>query len=158
MTISILDPKTALIVIDLQKGIVTFPVVHPIEQILANAARLTNVFRSRNLPVALVNVTGGAPGRTESNRKLEGLPADWAELVPELNLQPSDLLSTKKTWGAFTNTDLEKQLRNHGVTQLVLAGCCDFHWRGVDRASRLRARIQRHVGSRCHDRHEPRGP
>ncbi len=30
MTVSTLDPKTALIVVDLQKGIVTFPTAHPI--------------------------------------------------------------------------------------------------------------------------------
>jgi hypothetical protein len=30
MTVTTLDPNTALIVIDLQKGIVGFPTVHPI--------------------------------------------------------------------------------------------------------------------------------
>jgi nicotinamidase-related amidase len=29
---------------------------------------------------------------------------------------------TKRTWGAFTNTGLEKQLRDLGVTQVVIAG------------------------------------
>ena len=31
MALTTLDPKTALIVVDLQKGIVTYPVVHSIE-------------------------------------------------------------------------------------------------------------------------------
>jgi len=122
VTVTTLDPKTALIVIDLQKGIVRFPTVHPIGGVLACATVLTAVFRRRRLPVVLVNVTGGAPGRTERSRSLEGLPADWADLVPELNAQPDDLLVTKRTWGAFTGTDLEARLKALGVTQLVLAG------------------------------------
>jgi nicotinamidase-related amidase len=48
--------------------------------------------------------------------------ADWAELVPELNPQPSDHLVTKHTWGAFTNTGLETTLKALGVTQVVIAG------------------------------------
>ena len=123
MTVTTLDPKTALIVIDLQKGIVSFlPTVHPIGGVLACASLLTAAFRRHCLPVVLVNVTGGAPGRTEQSRSLEGLPADWADLAPELNAQPGDLLVTKKTWGAFTNTDLEARLKALGVTQVVIAG------------------------------------
>ena len=123
MTITTLDPKTALIVIDLQKGIVSYlPTAHPIGGVLARATVLTAAFRRHCLPVVLVNVTGGAPGRTEQSRSLEGLPADWADLVPELNAQPDDLLVTKKTWGAFTNTDLEARLKALGVTQVVIAG------------------------------------
>ncbi len=122
MTVTTLDPKTALIVIDLQKGIVGLPTVHPIGGVLASATVLTEAFRRRGLPVVLVNATGVAPGRTEQSHSLEGLPADWADLVPELNAQADDLLVTKKTWGAFTNTDLEARLKALGVTQMVLAG------------------------------------
>jgi nicotinamidase-related amidase len=122
MTVTTLDLKTALVVIDLQKGIVGLPAVHPIAGVLASATILASAFRRRNLPVVLVNVTGGAPGRTGRSHSLEGLPADWADLVPELNAQPNDLLITKRTWGAFTNTGLEAQLKALGATQLVLAG------------------------------------
>ena len=122
MTVTTLDSKTALIVIDLQKGIVSFPTVHPIGEVVQRSRLLADAFRQRGLPVVLVNVTGGAPGRTERSHSLEGLPADWADLVPELNTQPGDLLVTKKTWGAFTNTDLEVRLKALGVTQLVICG------------------------------------
>ena len=83
---------------------------------------LTAAFRRRGLPVVLVNATGIAPGRTERGGSLKGLPPDWADLVPELNAQPSDLHITKKTWGAFTNTSLEAQLRALAVTQVVVVG------------------------------------
>jgi nicotinamidase-related amidase len=49
-------------------------------------------------------------------------PAGWTDLVPELNRQPQDHLVTKRTWGAFTNTDLEAHLKTLGVTQVVIAG------------------------------------
>lgn len=42
--------------------------------------------------------------------------------MPELNRQPSDHTVTKRTWGAFTNTDLAEYLKKHGVTQVVIAG------------------------------------
>jgi len=50
------------------------------------------------------------------------LPADWTDLVPALNQQPTDHTVTKHTWGAFTNTGLEDYLKQQGVTQVVLAG------------------------------------
>ena len=65
MTVTILDPKTALIVIDLQKGIVSLPTVHPIGDVVKHASALADAFRRHGLPVVLVNVDGGAPGRTE---------------------------------------------------------------------------------------------
>ncbi|WP_205187151.1 isochorismatase family protein, partial [Burkholderia sp. LMG 13014] len=36
--------------------------------------------------------------------------------------QPGDHLVTKKTWGAFTGTDLDAHLKAAGVTQIVLTG------------------------------------
>jgi nicotinamidase-related amidase len=122
MTISPLDAKAALLVIDLQKGIVGMPVAHPIADIVNNAARLADAFRSRGLLVVLVNVDGTAPGRAEQSRRVSEFPAGWTDLVPELNRQPGDHLVTKRTWGAFTNTDLEKYLKETGVTQVVITG------------------------------------
>jgi nicotinamidase-related amidase len=123
MTITTLDEKTALIIVDLQRGIVASPKAHPIEPVVRNAAALADAFRSRGLPVVLVNVTGGAPGRTDQgSRGATAYPADFAELLPELNQQPADHLVTKKTWGAFTGTGLGALLEDLGVTQVVLAG------------------------------------
>ncbi|WP_031083308.1 isochorismatase family protein, partial [Streptomyces sp. NRRL WC-3549] len=66
MTATTLDPKTALVVVDLQKGIVGASTVHPAGDVVANAATLADAFRAKGLPVVLVRVTGGAPGRTEA--------------------------------------------------------------------------------------------
>ncbi len=122
MAVTTLDPKTALIVIDLQNGILAYPTVHPAGEIVSRASALADAFRRHGLPVVLVNATGGAPGRTEQARSLGELPAGWADFVPGLNRQPADHTVTKRTWGAFTNTDLEEHLRKLGVTQVVIAG------------------------------------
>jgi nicotinamidase-related amidase len=122
MALTTLDPKTALVVIDLQKGIVGLPTAHPADDVVNLASGLAAAFRAHKLPVVLVTVDGAPTGRTEQNRSLAGMPDDWTKLVPELNQQPSDHTVIKKTWGAFTNTDLEEYLTKQGVTQIVLAG------------------------------------
>ncbi len=122
MAVTTLDPTTALIVIDLQKGIVSRPAAHPIDGVVKQASALADAFRRRGLPVVLVNVAGGAPGRTEQPRSHREFPAGWTDLVPELNRQPQDHVVTKHTPGAFTNTGLEAYLRALGVTQVVIVG------------------------------------
>lgn len=122
MPVTTLDPNTALVVIDLQKGLANYPTVHPVPEVVGRAALLAKAFRARRLPVVLVNVTGGAPGRTQQQRPMGDLPPDWAELMPELDPQPEDIRVTKRTWGAFPHTDLEATLRSVGATQIVLAG------------------------------------
>ena len=122
MPLTQLDPTAALVVIDLQKGIVGFPTVHPAADIIARAARLAGAFRERGLPVVLVNVTAGAPGRTDAGWPKFERPADWAELVSELAQDSRDHLVTKQRWGAFLGTTLDEYLRQRGVTQIVLTG------------------------------------
>lgn len=123
MAVTTLDPVTALIVVDLQKGIVALPTAHPAAEIIAQTRLLLAAFRARGLPVVLVNVSAGAPGRTEQPRfDTSALPSDWTALVPELEQQPDDVLVTKRSWGAFVNTDLEQQLKARGVTQVVVTG------------------------------------
>jgi nicotinamidase-related amidase len=122
MAVTTLDPKTALIVIDLQKGILALPTAHPTGPVVEQAVALLDAFRRHHLPVVLVNVAGVAPGRNEQPRHTGGFPADWAELAAELKQQPDDHLVTKHTWGAFTNTDLEQHLKSKGVTQVVIVG------------------------------------
>lgn len=122
MPLTTLDPNTALIVIDLQKGIIGIPSIHPIAEVIDHTCSLIQAFRQNNLPIVLVNVAGQAPGRTEQPRRIHELPEDWTDLIPELNPQPQDILITKRTWGAFANTDLEAQLKARGVAQVVIAG------------------------------------
>jgi nicotinamidase-related amidase len=123
MTLTALDPNTALIVIDLQKGLVGTPVIHPIGEVVERSRALADSFRALGLPVVLVNVAGGAPGRTEQARRYDGpFPEGFTDFIPELDRQPGDIVVTKRTWGAFASTDLEAQLKARGVTQVVISG------------------------------------
>jgi nicotinamidase-related amidase len=118
-----LDPITALIVIDLQKGIVDGHFIHPIGEIVDRTRALLDAFRARKLPVVLVNVAGRPPGRTEQGpRSNTSFAEGWTDLLPELNRQPSDIVVTKRSWGAFATTDQERQLKARGVNQLVITG------------------------------------
>src|SRR5271170_5216046 len=118
-----LDANAALVLIDLQKGIVGLPTTHPSGEIVDRSAQLARAFRERGLPVVLVNVAGIAPGRTDdAGFRNYAFPPDWTVLVPELGQQPSDLLVTKHRAGAFLGTALDELLRARGVTQIFLAG------------------------------------
>ena len=123
MALTTLDPNTALIIVDLQKGIVGLPVIPRIGDVIEHTRALADAFRARGLPVVLVNVAGGAPGRTEQPpRRIGAYPEGWTDLIPELDQQASDIVVTKRSWGAFATTDLETQLKARGVTQVVIVG------------------------------------
>ena len=123
MPLSTLDQNTALIIVDLQKGIVGSAGIPAVGDVIGHASALAKAFRAHGLPVVLVNVTGGAPGRTELPPRQTGpRPEEWADFIPDLEQQSSDIVVTKRSWGAFTNTGLEAQLKARGVTQVVIAG------------------------------------
>jgi nicotinamidase-related amidase len=122
MPLTKLDKNVALVVIDLQKGIVAMPTVHPAGEIISRTAQLARAFRERGLPVVLVNVSGMAPGRTDAGLPKFSFPPDWTEFVPELEQRPDDYIVTKQRWGAFLGTALDEYLRQRGVTQIVFTG------------------------------------
>ncbi|MCU1480727.1 MAG: hydrolase [Subtercola sp.] len=126
MPITALDERTALIVIDLQAGIVKMPLIHPIEDVIARSVALADEFRRRGLPVVLVTVDGRPGGRTDANGGgaaiPSALPADWLPLVDELDPQPTDIRITKQTGSAFVGTGLDEKLKQLGVTQVVVTG------------------------------------
>ncbi|NEB06290.1 hydrolase [Streptomyces sp. SID13726] len=129
MALTTLDPRTALVVIDLQAGVVGATVQpHPGPEVVARTAKLADAFRARNLPVVLVRVSFAAdgsdavPGRTETSHPAGARPAGWDAVVPELSGHRGDITVTKHNWGAFHGTDLDVQLRRRGVTQIVLTG------------------------------------
>jgi nicotinamidase-related amidase len=122
--------KSALVVIDLQKGIASMPSVpHDTATVIGNAARLAESFRRNQRPVILVNVMVSEaerlnpPADTQPWRTTgQQLPKDWAEFVPELEQRETDIIITKKQWGAFYGTDLDLQLRRRNLKIIVLCG------------------------------------
>jgi nicotinamidase-related amidase len=123
MALTTLDTNTALLVVDLQQGIVGAPVADRLRGVVERARALIDAFRGHGLPVVLINAAGMAPGRTEQPPRRAGPPPEgFTDFVPELGQQPGDLVVTKFSWGAFATTDLEARLKAAGVTQVVVVG------------------------------------
>ena len=139
MTVSTIDERTALVVIDLQNSVVAQPTA-PIgaAEVITRTRELADAFRAHQLPVVLVRVTSSGedwmPGRTEWPRP-GGAPAEgWDQIVPELAGHTEDIIVTKRNMGAFYGTDLDLQLRRRGITQVVLTGIATSF--GVDSTAR----------------------
>ena len=123
MPITVIDPRAALIVIDLQQGHMEIPLAHPVEDVIERTTALTKAFRGRGLPVVLVSVAGAPPGRTDTGSGAQHpVPPGWADLIPELDRQPGDIVLVKHARSAFTGTGLAGLLRERGVTQVVITG------------------------------------
>lgn len=122
--------STALVLIDLQHGIVAMDVhPQPSAQVVAKGRQLADAFRQAGAPVVLVTVGNRADGRDALMPPCDAghppasvRPDNWSSVVPELGAQPSDIQITKRQWGAFYGTELDLQLRRRGVRTIVLAG------------------------------------
>lgn len=122
MTVTVIDPVSALVVIDLQNGIVNSHRTDAVDAAVRQAVSLVAGFRRHSLPVVLVTVTGGPPGRTDGRSAERVLPDGWDVLIGELDVQSGDHLISKRRRSAFHDTGLDTRLRDLGVTQVVLAG------------------------------------
>ncbi|GHI85360.1 hydrolase [Streptomyces xanthophaeus] len=122
-----LDEQTALVLIDLQKGILGLPLTRPADEVLHQGVRLAQAFRARKLPVVLVRVAwspdgGDLPARAADRPGPAAAPPPaFSEFPAELPAD-GDIVVTKRHWGAFTGTELDLQLRRRGVHRIVLAG------------------------------------
>lgn len=124
--------KAALVVIDVQKGIVApdrklepnSPSV-----VTSNVLKLINKFRDADKPVFLVHVTS-VDGKDMLHPVLDQppqwgsgpRPADFADFVEELKPTQKDIVISKKQWGAFYGTELDLQLRRRKIETIVLCG------------------------------------
>ncbi len=125
-----LDPKTtALVVIDLQRGIVNLPAgPHSSASVVQRASRLADAFRQVGAFVVLVHVGPSKDGKDRVQPLADNagewsppLPG-WDEIVPELGPREGDHVVRKRQWGAFYGTDLDLQLRRRGIKTIVLCG------------------------------------
>jgi nicotinamidase-related amidase len=129
MPITAINPASALVAIDIQKGIVALPTAHSAQAVVDNVVRLVDAFREKERPVVLVRVgwSKGRPDAVRTRVQTAGaagdLPATFSEYVDALRADPQrDILILKHQWGAFYGTELELQLRRRGVTDIVLCG------------------------------------
>lgn len=118
--------KTALVIIDLQKGIVGM--ASEGQQVVEKTVHLVEYFRKNEGFIAFVNVDfhdgkdSLKPITDNPNTSRGTFPEDWAEFVPELKVGLNDYIVTKRQWGAFFGTDLDLQLRRRGIDTIVLCG------------------------------------
>jgi len=135
--ITAIDKKTALVLIDLQNGIVKGKTIHPVKEVLAKAAALVEAFHREKLPVIIVNVNAAGAAwtraRVDQPMTVPSEPETWGDqgaktptdptaIVPDIPTHPDDIFITKKTWNAFFNTPLHEKLQELGITGIVLGG------------------------------------
>jgi nicotinamidase-related amidase len=135
--ITTIDKQTALVLIDLQRGVVRMKTAHPVKNVLQKASMLVDVFRSANLPVVVVHVNPLGANWTKTRVEVSTIPRNqviqtiakvalpmtgFTDIVAEIEIQPGDILIEKTTWNAFFQTSLDEELKKRGITQLVLAG------------------------------------
>jgi len=103
-------PNTALMVIDVQKGVVAD--AHQRDAVVANIAALVAEARQERVPIVWVQ---------HSDEQLEKGSDAW-EYVQELARQESEPLVHKTFGDSFEDTDLEEVLAEAGVGRLVVTG------------------------------------
>jgi nicotinamidase-related amidase len=104
-------PNTALLVIDVQNGVVAGD--YERDAVVANVGRLVDKARNEAVPVVWVqhNNDGG----------LERGSENW-QLVPEFKRDESEPLVEKRYGDSFEDTNLEDLLAGLGVGRLVVSG------------------------------------
>jgi nicotinamidase-related amidase len=118
--------KTALILIDLQKGIVQVPGG---DLVVAKAKKLVDLFRRKDGFISFVRVSFHdgkevlSPLTDNVQQPVFGRTDGWDELVQDFGAVPGkDYIVTKRQWGAFFGTDLDLQLRRRNIDTIVLCG------------------------------------
>jgi nicotinamidase-related amidase len=103
-------PNTALLVIDVQNGVVAE--AHERDTVVANVGTLVEKARQEQVPVVWVQ---------HSDEQLERGSEAW-RIVPELTPDDAEPLVEKHYGDSFEDTDLETVLSGLGVGRLVVAG------------------------------------
>jgi nicotinamidase-related amidase len=124
-----LEPKKiALVLIDLQNGVVAMPTApYAAAEVVQKSRLLAEAFRAKGAPVIYVRVDIGdflqlPVDASPRDPNAPPPPAIASEIAPEAGFQAGDLLITKRHWGAFAGTDLEQQLKQRGIETVVLGG------------------------------------
>ena len=103
-------PHTALVVIDVQNGVVTG--AHRRDEVVANIAELVDRARAADVPVVWVQ---------HCDDELERGGDAW-QIVPELVPADGEPVVHKTYGDSFEDTDLEAVLAGHRVGRLVVTG------------------------------------
>jgi nicotinamidase-related amidase len=108
-------PRTALLVIDVQVGVVATAVRR--DDVIANISTLVEKARAEQVPVVWIQ---------HSDDDLAHGSDEW-RYVPELTRRDDEALVQKNYGDSFEATDLEAVLAERGVGRLVVTGVSDAH-------------------------------
>ena len=126
MPLSQLDANAALIVVDLQNGIVSREAKpYTAAEVMEKARKLAGAFRAQSAPVVYVHVLMNdflSLPVDEATQMPKDVQAEMSEIAEPAGKQEGDLLIAKRHWGAFAGTNLERELRSRSVKTVVLAG------------------------------------
>lgn len=103
-------PNTALLVVDVQNGVVTGN--HARDDVVANVATLVDKARDQDVPIIWVQHNDDA--------LTDGSEA-W-QIVPELQPDDREPLVQKRYGDSFEDSDLEDVLSGLGIGRLIVAG------------------------------------
>lgn len=109
--------KRALIVIDVQQGMFTFPELppHDGEAVVGRIAHLIERARAAGIPVFYVQHDGG-----DGDPLAAGTPG--FRYRTELAPQPGDSVTVKRRCNSFQDTGLDAKLRAAGIGHLIVCG------------------------------------
>jgi isochorismate hydrolase len=122
--------RSALLVIDLQTYFQQI-----VQPVLENIQEVIHFCRQKNIPIIFTQhghtdaaSDGGILGEWWGQVILQGT-RDW-KFIPEMKIEPEDLVLQKKRYSAFFETNLEKLLRSKGIKDLIISGvmtnlCCE---------------------------------
>lgn len=128
MALKLNAQQTALVLIDLEQGIIARDLApHTASEVVARCAALAGAFRAAGGMVVYVHVLLHeiASEPADSPMMPPGTPPPspaLSELVPEAGFAAGDILITKRQWGAFHGTPLDQLLRRRGITTVVMSG------------------------------------
>jgi len=149
MAVALDSKSTALVLIDLQHGILGMPLQpHSVDAVIKASSVMAAAFREQHAKVVYVRVDLNdllplIVDRSHRDPSAPPLPAIASELVPAAGFQESDLLITKRHWSAFGQTELEDTLKKLGVTTIVLGGVATNF--GVESTARHAVAVGFHV-------------
>jgi len=121
--------ETALILIDLQQGIMAMQTEpYSREQVIDKANVLLETFHKNNGLVILVRVANAPDGKDilrpdgDEPMIITERSKDWSEISADLKRKENDLVISKRQWGAFYGTELDLELRRRGIKTIVIGG------------------------------------
>lgn len=108
--------ETALIIIDVQVGIIEGFRAYRGREVLAQINNLLSKARALNMPIIYVQHDG------EPGHPLEVGISGW-EIHPDIKPHDEDLIIRKRASDSFFETTLQRELEARGIKHLIVSGC-----------------------------------